>query len=384
MKNYKLPDNYKGGVLYPLEDKSEYIFGGVSGIVHEVRNTTRDWRPFEPTGELQRHIFFDDMGCASHSGENDIEMQFNLLIKSSLIRPEDLDWLKNNGYFDENGKINFDDRWIVVLSGTKPGVGNYLAAIWDTARIVGMIPQGSMPFRDDMSQSDYYDVNYFGPGFPGKKLSSDDLKKLAEKWNKKAYDLGQEFLKRFYVQYERITDLSDNSLKKALEHAPVHIGTPVCPGWNDGGVVKYCDLNANHATVLTYVGNIKADFDSYEPYSKELSRTYKIDFAYKGVLSPVTSVDGKKKSNFQFNKNLRFGDYNNDVVELAKRLIEENCWPDTGFNPPSPHFGLEVARGLRIFQRVNGITNWWEDLIYRGKYFGPETRLFMNGTNRNY
>src|SRR3990167_5826713 len=186
-------ENYRGGVLPPLDDPTEYQFGALSGIVHESRNTLKDWRLFEPTPEAQKYSRFDTYGCASFSGHNSLEIQFNLLIKSNLIRQEDLNWLKEKGYFDESGKINFDDRWIVLLSGTKPGVGNYLATIWDTIRKVGLVPQRSVPFNENWTEYQYYDKS----DFP-----------------KEAYGLGLEFLKRFYIQYERVAT-DDNTLKKA-------------------------------------------------------------------------------------------------------------------------------------------------------------------------
>src|SRR3990167_1290806 len=88
------------GFLPPIEDKNEYIFGGLSGIVHEERNTLGDWRKWQPTEEYQNHVFFDDYGCVTHSGENIGEITFGWLFENNLVRQEDIDWLKANGYFD--------------------------------------------------------------------------------------------------------------------------------------------------------------------------------------------------------------------------------------------------------------------------------------------
>src|SRR3990167_11334674 len=301
------------GILYPPDNPREYQMGAVSGIVHEDRLTIKDWRGFLPTDERQKFRDFDSFGCASFSCLNSIETQFRFLIKSNLLRAEDIQWLKDNGYFDEQGHINFSDRWLVVLSNTKPRVGNYLHAVWDAARKFGLVPQGSVPFNENWTENQYYDKN----DFP-----------------KEAYKLGLEFLKRFYVQYERVST-DDTSLKKALEQAPIQCGVATCQPWETEQAIHYCGLPANHAVILTRIDLVKFLFDSYLPYSKQLARAYKIDFAYKGVISPIVSVGGEKKEKFVFTKNLKFGDYNNDVVQL--RMIELGYWQDTQYNPPGPH-----------------------------------------------
>lgn len=350
------------GILPPPENPLEWVAGSVSGIVFEKRNTLADWRGFLPTEERQRFRNFDSFGCASFSCLNSIETQFKFLLKSNLLRSEDIQWLKDNGYFDEGGNINFSDRWLVVLSNTKPGVGNYLHAVWDAARKFGLVPQGIIPSNENWTENQYYDKN----DFP-----------------KEAYELGLEFLKRFYVQYERVgTD--DNSLKKALEQAPVQCGVATCQPWETEQTITYCGLPANHAVLLTRIDSVKYLFDSYPPHIKKLGKTYKIDFAYKGVISPIISADGKKKSNFIFTKNLKFGNYDNDVVKLAEILIEDNCWPSTNFNPPSPHYGNEVAQGLRAFQKKYGIVSFWEDFWWKGEFCGPKTRLFLNNRPIDY
>ncbi|MEK7112498.1 MAG: hypothetical protein AAB875_04165, partial [Patescibacteria group bacterium] len=80
-------------------------------------------------------------------------------------------------------------------------------------------------------------------------------------------------------------------------------------------------------------------------------------------------------------KDLKFGDYDNEVTQLCKRLILEDCLPN--WNPGTPHYNLEVAAGVLAYQRKNNVTNWWENLIYRGRYFGKKTRFSMNLTNPN-
>ena len=353
------------GVLAPIENDREYVFGAISGIVHQELNTTRDWRQFEPTGEKQRYTKFDTYGCVSFSGSSDCEMQFNLYLKSGLLRNEDIEWLKFNGYFDEKGFINFSDRWLVVLSNTKPGVGNYISAVWDAARKYGLVPQSIVPFREDMTQVEYYKSDF----------------------SKAAYDLGKEFLKRFIIQYERV-NINEVDLKKALGQAPLQVGLATC-SWEEGTVVQFCGRAANHATLITCIDDLyRWVFDSYTNYidskdfKKKLAKGYPVDFAYKGIVIPIISVGSTKpKEQYSFQKNLKFGDFDNEVVKLCERLIQEDSLPSNF--PYSPHYGVEVAKAVRHYQQKNKITNWWEDLVYRGRYFGKKTRFSLNMTNPN-
>lgn len=341
-----------------IEDPKDYLFGGLSGIVHEERVTTGDHRIFVQTDESQTHLNFDDYGCVSHGCENSSSMQFSFFEYSKLLRKEDKEWLRYNGYYDSNGRINFDDRSLVVLSNTQPGVGNSYKNVWEAARKFGLWPQGSTPYNPHWSQERFYDKSDF---------------------SKNSYEVGKEFLKRFTIQYEKVpTDV--NSLRKALKHAPIQIGIPVCEGYNASNPVKSCGLNAVHNVTLTHIdgSGVYHIYDSYNPFNKTLSKTYKVDFAYKGIIIPLFSVGGKKKEQFVFNKNLSFGDYDNDVVQLGRRLIEEDCWSDTQYNPPTPHYGQEIARAVRNYQRKYKLTNWFQDVYYRGHYFHDRTRFHMN------
>ena len=82
------------GVLPPPpheENPKEYIFGAISGIVHEDRNTTGDWRPFLVSNERQKYRYFDTFGCVSFSCLNSVELQFKWLLASNLIRKDDIE-----------------------------------------------------------------------------------------------------------------------------------------------------------------------------------------------------------------------------------------------------------------------------------------------------
>jgi len=358
-------DLLKNTGIIPPDDSNpnEYKFGSLSGIIHEDRLTHGDWRNHTPTDEKQKYWNFDTFGCVSFSCLNSIEMQLKWMLDSGLMRKEDHEWLKYNGYVDENGHFNFDDRWLVLLSGTKPGVGNYIHKVWDAARKYGLAPHNLVPFDENWSQKQYYDKS----DFP-----------------KEAYRLGLEFLKRFIIQYERVTPVTDENLLKAHKHAPVQIGVATCEGWTSLNAIKWCGRNANHATIsvlrddlITYV------YDSYKPFNKRLSADYKIPFAYKGVIYPVTPVSGEREA-FVFKKNLTLGCRDNDVVQLCKILIWKKCLPSD--KAPTPHYNKRVAEGVLAYQTKYRCVSWWTRLWDQGGKFDSETRKHMNkySTGPNY
>src|SRR3954449_11002346 len=87
----------------------DWMAGGASQIVYEVRNPSGDWRPYLPTGEKQfgKEDFFD---CVTFSLLNAIEMQEKFL--TSI-------------------EVNYSDRFIAKRSNTTHE-GNYLYLVADT------------------------------------------------------------------------------------------------------------------------------------------------------------------------------------------------------------------------------------------------------------
>ena len=76
-------------------------------------------------------------------------------------------------------------------------------------------------------------------------------------------------------------------MRKHLFQAPVQIAAPTCTGWNTDKPVKTCSMAPNHATMVYRVENPIYDFDTYNPFRKELVKDYPIACALKGVLTVV-------------------------------------------------------------------------------------------------
>jgi len=126
-----MPDicNKNTGVLIvPLSPKA-YVAGIESGIKYEVRLPKADWFNYTPTGERQSTYDFDTMSCATFSALNSIEMQVLWLIANGKINKEALGLLKEQGFFDANGKFNCSDWFTANMSGTT-SKGNDLASVW--------------------------------------------------------------------------------------------------------------------------------------------------------------------------------------------------------------------------------------------------------------
>lgn len=344
------------GFLPPVLSEKDWIFGGTSGIIHEDRLTTGDWRPFVPTGEVQRYKNFDDFSCTEHSTENSLETQGRMLTKSNLFRGDDIWWLKENGYVVD-GNWNFDDRWLALEAGNVRGRGNNMNAPWQTLYEKGLPSQG--PAYDDLTEDQFY---------------TKDLPASS-------YALALEWKTRFTVKYERIDYITDSELRKALKHAPIQVAVATCAGWFGDQVVHTCPAGANHAVLLVHLedNGTRWIYDSYLPFLKKLEPGYPLQYAYKGVLSPITNVDGEKKTKHLFQKNLQFGDYDNEVVFLGQRLIEEGCMIDKSYIP-TPLYSIETREAVFEYQKRNSILSpldivaWW-----RGRYCGKRTRAKLNG-----
>lgn len=255
---------------------TDYVFGGQTKIVHEDRNSIGNWEQFLPADERQKGRFFDTFGCVTFSAMNSLECQLNWMIQNNLLTQETLDFLKEFGYL-QDGKPNFSDRFTVVMSGTRPGRGNSFQNVWDSIRKHGVAPEVMWPNNlDEFDQEEYY------------QKPLEVVKQVALK-----------FLDHFKAEYESVPQ---SLIPKALKHSPIHIGTATCDGWFDGGVVQACSLTPNHATML-YNRDVKGyyDMDHYEPLRKVLAPNYPIPSAYKGILTPLQSLQGIKNiPNYSF------------------------------------------------------------------------------------
>lgn len=92
---------------------------------------------------------------------------------------------------------------------------------------------------------------------------------------------------------------------------------------------------------------------------------------------PKEVLDNVKGTNYKFLRTMKFGDRNNDIVELQKRLDKEGVWdvivPKTGY------YGSETAKAVLRYQIRQKIAPQVQLERDRGWYCGPLTIRELNG-----
>jgi len=255
-------------VLVKELEVTDWRVGGPSKLVYEVINETANWFEYEPTNERQNRGM-ETMTCTNQAGNNSWEVQLIYLIEHNLISERAFNFLEKNGYLDENGKPNFSDKWVAILSGTSP-TGNWVHKTPDVAREFGLIPESMLPFGNPKTWNDFF-----------------DKKQLTQAM----YDLGLEFKEIFEIQYEALTTAGKTKIQMALEidkhlkQAPLIIAIPICPGYNNEDIVQACNKNPIHAVLLiNRLEDYKNIIDSYDPFIKNLASDYNIPYLLKSVI----------------------------------------------------------------------------------------------------
>lgn len=141
-----------------------------------------------PVGEVQRGAE-DMMDCATRGPINVLETKFNFLYQNDKITPENRAWLEKNGYV-QDGKVLFSDAYIAILSGTTRE-GNSLKAPLQAIENNGLVPKSLLPLTSSMTFEEYHNPQ---------RITSVLLY------------MGQEFKKRFPINYEKVYEVHYNEL----------------------------------------------------------------------------------------------------------------------------------------------------------------------------
>lgn len=212
------------GVI-PGHKKSDWIAGS---IPFEVRNLSGDWTQYLVKGEWQMNPdrTVDNLDCVSEAVNNVCEIQ----------------------YKQQTGiEINKSDRQLAKTSGTTKK-GNWVYIVIDSARLEGVVDEEEWP----RPPGNYTWDDYYAP-IPDFILA---------RRKKQSLD-------KYILQSEVITDLSAESIKHHLQHAPLLF---TLPGHEVSGIVVSID------------GNTANYFDSYEPFIKTCNINQITDI-YKLVLT---------------------------------------------------------------------------------------------------
>jgi len=245
----------KSGVIIEEPTAEDWLLGDAS-FGKEILVSDGDWSKYLPSKEKQRQGF-ESMACTNFSSTSAIEIYFNFLIKNKRISVGNLDWLTDKGYFDKEGSLNFSDRFDAIVSGTTSS-GNSLKNPAQAKHKYGLIPDKMLPWTDN--RSEYFDKN-----------------KIAQEW----YTLGQEFLLRFPINYERV---SRRNFAEALKYSPL---AGAVFAWNGvaNGVYYKVDSRINHAICIFEPPKIWQIWDSYDPFIKKLADNYIfLNYAYRYII----------------------------------------------------------------------------------------------------
>ena len=172
------------------EKKEDWVFGSTSlSCIAQI--PVKERREYLPKGEVQRGTE-DMMDCASRGPINIMEAKFSYLVQNKKISSDNIKWLENNGYINENNQIEFSDCFVAQNSNTTPQ-GNSLVAPLEAIRKQGLIPKKMLPLQPWMRFSDYHDP-----------------KRITQEMR----NLGIEFTLRFVVNYEKVLEKDIDALLK--------------------------------------------------------------------------------------------------------------------------------------------------------------------------
>lgn len=196
--------NITSGVLLG-HGEYDWIAGANSPIEKTVLIPDLNWKPWLSNQEIQVVNLttpYDTLFCVTFSALAIISAIMNYMIANGLMPEDKVKWLKENGYIDETGKINFSERFTGTL-GETTNRGAYQYKIANAIKNYGLIPQKDLElaesFTDNINKDFITEANY---------------------------EKGREFKKRFYINWEWVYDIEE-----ALKYSPVQ------------GIVKFANYS---------------------------------------------------------------------------------------------------------------------------------------------
>lgn len=369
--------NRNTGLIVADPTPLAWVAGQETGSAAVVVNPSGDWRTYQPKGEWQAVIWTDSKGvtyskdtlsCVSFSANDMLETYLNFMIKTEKFPQDAVEWLKNNGYIDENGDVNFSDRFTAKMSNTSKN-GNSLEQVLKSIHDNGLVPEKDWPMPIDAIKAnpDGYWETYFS------EIPADIIAK------------GKTFARFFMVDYEWLAfqtrPLTDDQYREFLKVSPIQIATAVCWPWNTDKVIMGCGDGAAHATMLSCIEQTgqRDILDHYEPFSKHLDGGYHLTWATRATIrSTIAPVQIPARLDHVFALQLKFGMPAVAEVKLLQTALQILVSPTTGKPYMKPGtfgiFGPITKAALGQFQTDHGIT----DPDGQGTNFGPKTRTVMN------
>jgi len=350
------------GVITPKIRESDYVAGQETGIKYQEIKSDADWSNYLPTDESQ-WINFETGGCTNWSELNALEIRCNFMVEKKQISDATIKKLKDWGFFDENGKLNFSDRFLYKMSGTTQN-GNQVVNGWDAIRKYGLVPQSMWPNNVSTYEEFIKPIPF-------------EIQTFAKN-----------FLTLFDVNYEWIVTGQCDSpnldwLEYHLKQAPLQVVHPVCIRDNNGTFQRCGSFLTQHATVLYKIdrqNNLLKDYDHYSPYKNDFAIDYPLLWVMKGIMTEKVAPQPPVITPFThyYGIDLWYRTRSDEVLWLQKGLNRLGYKiPETGY------FGDITKSAVNNFQWKYAVSNAIILLWNGGKYVGPSTRKKLNELLKN-
>ena len=273
------------------QSQEDWIFGEFSvPCLAEIPENVRE--QYLPQGERQ-NMGQEKSDCASRGPVNIMECKFNWLWKNGKLKNRQ--WLLDNSYVQDN-KITFSDRFVAINSGTTLD-GNSLKAPLEAIRKQGMIPKQMFP------QVERFDDYYSG---------------ITDKMIK----LGEEFAKRFTLNYEKVYE---NDYSELLKKDLLDVGGYAWPNPING---EYPNVSypPNHCFII-FKRPMSYAFDNYEEtpndWIKKLAEDYDFySYGYRLYISEETVIQECCWQRFLFLFKRKFGLSTIERITILQKLAE--------------------------------------------------------------
>lgn len=265
-------------------EPTRWILGDNSQIKYEEVNPSGDWLEYLPTDERQNRGV-ETWGCTNFWGLSAFEIQLEYKIRRGMLSNRAKSFLggqnlANMSYLDENGKVNFSDKYTFIKTGTKYGVGNYIHKTPDSARNVGLIPEKMLPFGNPSTWNEFADPN-----------------QITQQMN----DLADEFTEVFEIQYENIEiaghimEEVEQMIQKHIKQAPLSLAIAICPGYNSDDPINGCNVAPIHCVgMVARPKDNRTIYDSYPEFVKHLGNDYLLPYILKSIIIEKNNEEDMK------------------------------------------------------------------------------------------
>jgi len=233
-----------------------------------INNTTANWLPYISTPfESQNLGSWDELNCVCQSGINVIEAILNYYYKNNLLPIQLSDFIKNNGYLNEQGFIKLSTRFQAKMAGTThQGVG--MDAFWQSVNRDGILPYTAHP--DPVNKSFNWDEYY--QAVPPEVIKAGKL----------AADIFQFSWQVFKNNEWDAPIIAD--LKSALTNSPIHFASMICAS-DSAGIERWCGAKYyQHARAVYGVDDYINVLDSEMPAIKKLELKFPLACCIKAQL----------------------------------------------------------------------------------------------------